>query len=280
MTIVDTLRRSAPSPSNVATRFEGKPPETRTSRRWTGPALFRLISPLALLGVWFVGSATNLFPASKLPSPVLVAQTFGHLWSTGVLLPNIWASLVRVAIGLGLGVAVGTVLGLVAGIARFGEYAVDPIMQAFRTLPIFALLPLFVVWVGIGQASKVDMIAFASAFPIYINLFAGIRGIDPKLLETARSLGLSKVETLRHVMVPATMASFLVGLRLASATAWLVLVVVEQVNASSGIGFLVANAENYLQVNVIVVGLVIWAALGLATDSIVRFFERRLLVWR
>jgi sulfonate transport system permease protein len=280
MTIVATSRKSAPHDSHVSTRPEENAPAPRQPRRWAGPALFRLISPLVLLGVWFAGSATGFFPASKLPSPVVVAQTFGHLCSTGVLLPNIWASLVRVAIGLAFGVAVGTALGIVAGIARIGEYAIDPILQAFRTLPIFALLPLFVVWVGIGQASKVDMIAFATVFPIYINLFAGIRGIDPKLLETARTLGLSKIETLRHVVVPGAMASFLVGLRLASATAWLVLVVVEQVNASSGIGFLVANAENYLQVNIIVVGLVIWAVLGLASDSIVRFFERRLLVWR
>jgi sulfonate transport system permease protein len=153
-------------------------------------------------------------------------------------------------------------------------------MQAFRTLPIFALLPLFVVWVGIGQASKLDMIAFATSFPIYINLYAGIRGIDPKLLEAARTLRLSRLETLRHIVIPGTMAAFLVGLRFATATAWLVLVVVEQVNASSGIGFLMANAESYLEVNIIVVGLVIYAALGLLSDSLVRFSERRVLAWR
>ena len=278
MTLVATGPVLQPGPSGFGpirpTGSSGRP------RRRRRAGALRLISPVAVLIAWWAGSATGLISPAKLPSPQLVARAAGHLWVTGQLLPNLWASTDRVLFGLGLGISIGSVLGVIAGLAKLGDAIVDPLMQALRTLPVLALVPLFIVWFGIGQTSKVYMIAFATAFPIYINLYAGIRGIDPKLLEAAKTLRLTRRETLRHVVAPGATASFLVGLRFATATAWLVLIVVEQINASSGIGYLIVNAESYLEVNIIMVGIVIYAVLGLTSDAIVRFLERRMLAWR
>jgi sulfonate transport system permease protein len=263
------LRWGPPRPDGEAA------PRNRRPVRWR-----RAIAPLALLGIWIAGSATGLVPVRYFPSASTVGATAATLIQTGTLQQHLLASLGRVAVGLSIGVLIGATLALVAGLTRLGDDLVDPVMQMLRTLPPLALIPIFIVWFGIGEPAKVIVIAFATGFPIYLNLYAGIRGTDQKLVEAARTLNLSRFQMIRRVVLPGAMASFLVGIRYSTGIAWLVLVVSEQINATTGIGAMMQNAEDFLRTDIIVVGLVVYALLGLLTDGLVRFVERRALSWR
>jgi sulfonate transport system permease protein len=172
------------------------------------------------------------------------------------------------------------VLALIVGLSRAGDDAVDPIMQMLRTLPYLGMTPLLILWFGIGELPKLALVAFASAFPIYLTLLGGIRSVDPKLIEAARIFGLRRWEIIRDVILPGALAPALVGLRYSLGAAWLSLVVSEQINADRGIGYLIMDARDFLRTDIIVVGLLIYALLGLATDAIVRVVERRALAWR
>ena len=240
----------------------------------------RFVVPVLILLVWQALDSLGWINSRLMPSPVMVAEAFWQLLVTGQLLGNLWVSLVRVLVGLGIGVVLGTVFGLFAGLSRFGENTVDPTLQMVRTLPHLALIPLFILWFGIGETPKIALIALGSVFPIYLNLFAGIRAVDRKIIEAASTLDLTRSEIIWNVILPGALPSFLVGLRYAVGIAWLTLVVAEQVNASSGIGYLVMNARDFLETDVIFVGLIIYAILGLTTDQIVRSIERRALAWR
>ena len=240
----------------------------------------RFLVPVLILLGWQALDSFGWINSRLMPSPVMVAAAFWQLLVTGQLLGNLWVSLVRVMFGLGIGVALGTVFGLFAGLSRFGENTVDSTLQMVRTLPHLALIPLFILWFGIGETPKIALIALGSVFPIYLNLFAGIRAVDRKIIEAASTLDLTRAEIIWNVILPGALPSFLVGLRYAVGIAWLTLVVAEQVNASSGIGYLVMNARDFLETDVIFVGLIIYAILGLTTDQMVRAIERRALAWR
>jgi len=199
---------------------------------------------------------------------------------SGGISRTLWVSFLRIALGLVIGVTIGVVLALVAGLSRQEEVAVDPLMQIKRTIPTLALTPLFIVWFGIGETPKVALIAFASIFPVYLNLYSGIRGVDLRLLEGARSFGLSRAELVFHVILPGALPSLLVGLRYSLSVAILVLVVAEQINASAGLGYLINNARDFMRTDIIVVCLMIYAGLGLTADALVRAVEGRALAWR
>jgi sulfonate transport system permease protein len=238
------------------------------------------VSPLVLLALWEAASRSGLIPARTLAAPSAVAGTLVSMIASGELPSNLLVSFWRVIVGLGIGVSVGIVLALIAGLSRRGEAAVDPVMQIKRTIPTLALTPLFIVWFGIGELPKVALIAFASTFPVYLNLYSGIRGVDLRLLEGARSFGLSQAQLIWHVILPDAMPSLLVGLRYSLSIAILVLVVAEQINASAGLGYLINNARDFLRTDIIVVCLMVYAVLGLLADWAVRWIERRALVWR
>ncbi len=223
---------------------------------------------------------SGLISPRVLAAPTTILATAWGLLLSGELVTNMIVSLERVAVGLSFGVVIGATLALVSGLSRLGEDIVDAPMQMARTLPFLALVPLFILWFGIGELPKVALVALGSMFPIYLNLYAGIRGIDPKLLEAGRVFGLGHWGLIREVVLPGALPSGLVGLRYALGTAWLSLVVAEQVNASAGIGYLINDARDFLRTDVIVVGLVVYAILGLSADSLVRLAERRLLAWR
>ena len=240
----------------------------------------RFLVPVLILLVWQALDSLGWINSRLMPSPVMVAEAFWQLLVTGQLLGNLWVSLVRVTVGLGIGVVLGVAFGLFAGLSRFGENTIDSTLQMVRTLPHLALIPLFILWFGIGETPKIALIALGSVFPIYLNLFSGIRAVDRKIIEAASTLDLSRSEIIWNVILPGALPSFLVGLRYAVGIAWLTLVVAEQVNANSGIGYLVMNARDFLETDVIFVGLIIYAILGLATDQMVRAIERRALAWR
>jgi len=240
----------------------------------------RWLSPLLLLGVLEVGARTGLIPERTLAAPSKVIATLYGMLVSGELVDNLWVSFLRILAGLVIGVTTGVVLALIAGLSRQGEVAVDPLMQIKRTIPTLALTPLFIVWFGIGETPKIALIAFASIFPVYLNLYSGIRGTDLRLLEGARSLGLSRAAQVWHVILPGALPSLLVGLRYSLSVSVLVLVVAEQINASAGLGYLINNARDFMRTDIILVCLMIYAGLGLAADGLVRAIERRALVWR
>jgi len=240
--------------------------------RWASPLLFLLL--------WELGSRTGVIPARTLAAPSVVLETLWSMIVSGELPSNLVVSLGRVAAGLSIGVVVGTILALVSGLSRLGETAVDPLLQIKRTIPSLALTPLFIVWFGIGETPKITLIAVATTFPIYLNLFSAVRTVDARLVEAARSFGLNGLSLIAHVILPGALPGFLSGLRYASGVALLILVVAEQINAQAGLGYLINNARDFMRTDVIVVCLLVYAALGLAADQAVRTLEGRALAWR
>jgi len=240
----------------------------------------RIVSPLVFLLLWELGSRSGLIPERTLAAPSAVLATLFGMVVSGELPGNLIVSTLRALSGLAIGVSAGVILALISGLSRSGEAAVDPLMQIKRTIPTLALTPLFIVWFGIGETPKVALIAFASMFPIYLNLYSGIRGVDVRLLEGARSFGLSQSELIWHVILPGALPSLLVGLRYSLSISILVLVVAEQINASAGLGYLINNARDFMRTDIIVVCLMVYAVLGLGADWLVRLIERRALVWR
>jgi sulfonate transport system permease protein len=254
-------------------------------RWWRLTGWQRLISPVVLLVVWQLVSVAGLVSTRKLPPPTRVIGTAATLITTnsaayGTLQHALLASLERMLVGFALGASVALALALVAGLSRAGEEAVDPLMQMIRTLPLFGLVPVFIVWFGIGQLPKLLLIALGAAIPLYLNTFSGIRGVDGRLAELGQVLGLSRRELIRHVVLPGALPEMLVGLRQSLGVAWLSLVVAEQLNTNSGLGFMINQATQFSQNDVIFVVLLVYTILGLLTDWLVRRVERRALAWR
>jgi sulfonate transport system permease protein len=268
-----------------ASRARGHAAEGVGSRRRRLTGWQRLISPVALLVVWQLVSVAGLVSARKLPPPTRVVSTAATLITTnsaayGTLQHALLASLERMLVGFALGASVALALALVAGLSRAGEEAVDPLMQMVRTLPLFGLVPVFIVWFGIGQLPKLLLIGLGAAIPLYLNTFAGIRGVDGRLAELGQVLGLGRRELIRHVVLPGALPEMLVGLRQSLGVAWLSLVVAEQLNTNSGLGFMINQATQFSQNDVIFVVLLVYTILGLLTDWLVRRLERRALAWR
>ncbi len=240
----------------------------------------RFASTLLLLAAWEVASRSGALSPRLLAGPDTILATFGHLMANGTLERNLFVSLLRVVAGMSFAIVVAVPLAFLAGMSRAGENMVDAPLQMLRTLPHLALVPLFILWFGIGETPKIILVALGAGIPIYLNLFAGIRGVDPKLIEMARVHGLSRAGIARDVILPSAIPSLLVGLRYAFGIGWLSLVVGEQIAANSGIGFMMMDAREFLRTDIIVVGLLVYALLGTATDQIVRMMEHRLLAWR
>ncbi|MFE7872813.1 ABC transporter permease [Micromonospora humida] len=250
-------------------------PRRRAGRRW-----WRLVSPVLLVAGWEAAARAGLLAPDKLPAPSRVLTTGVRLAGDGTLGAHLLDSLTRAGVGLLLGGVLALVLGAAAGLLRLGDDLVDPPVQMARMLPHLGLVPLLIIWVGIGESLKITLVALGVFFPIYFNTYAGIRDIDERLVEAARTCGLGPAARLRHVVLPGALPSLFLGLRLAIGAAWLSLVVGEQVNAQTGVGFLMMEAREFSQTDVVVLGLVIYALLGLLSDLALRMLERRTLTWR
>jgi sulfonate transport system permease protein len=233
-----------------------------------------------LITLWQVASSTGVLDARTLASPADAFTAARHLASTGELQTHLWVSLQRVLWGLAFGVSAGLGLAVLAGTSRLGEDLLDSTVQLLRGVPVLALTPLLIIWLGINEEPKVAMVALAVTFPIYLNTYGAIRGVDAKLVETAEVFGVGRWGLVRNVIFPGALAGFLVGLRYALAVAWLVLVISEQINATSGVGYLMMQARMAFRTDVIVVGLFIYGLLGISSDLIVRGLEARFLSWR
>ncbi|WP_423835965.1 ABC transporter permease [Streptomyces endophytica] len=263
----------------VGSPLERVVPVSRRGRsvpRWVR----RAVGPVALLVVWQVLSASGVLEEGMLASPGTIAATAGDLLGDGTLPSAMLVSLQRVAVGLLLGGVTGVALALASGLSRLGEDLVDATVQMLRSIPWVGVIPLFIIWLGIGEAPKIALISLGVAFHLYLNVYAGIRGVDAQLVEAGESLGLSRWGLIRHVVLPGALPGAMTGLRYSLATAWLALVFGEQINADDGLGFLMNQAREFFRTDVIVVCLVVYAILGLLADFIVRTLERLLLQWR
>ena len=245
----------------------------------------RVLSPVVAVGLWQAASSTGILPASKLASPASIVHTAYALVVTnsptyGTLQGSLLASLERWAIGLAIGVAVGVLLAVLTGLSRVGEATIDPILQALRGIPLLGLIPLFIVWFGIGQLPKVLFVMLSALFPMYVNTFAGIRGVDSKLGELGHVLGLRRTEMLRHIVLPGALPAALTGLQLSVVFSMIALVVGEQINATSGLGFMITQAQQFLNNSVIMVALIVYAILAVLANGAVRLLERKALAWR
>lgn len=258
------------------------PRQARRSRLGPGKAIRYggALGPLLLLGIWWIGSWTGWIDHRTLSPPWIVLATLYDLAASGRLWENFQTSALRAFQGLFWGVLAGGVLGVVAGLSRIGEYLVDGPVQIKRAIPSLALIPLLMLWFGIGENMKIITIALIVMVPIYIQTHDCLRSIDNRYLELSETLGVTKGEFLRNVVLPGSLPGFLLGLRFAVTSSWLALVVVEQVNSTSGIGYMIELARTYGQTEVIVVGLALYAVLGLASDWAVRLLQKRVLRWR
>ncbi|AJO79182.1 ABC transporter permease [Pseudomonas sp. MRSN 12121] len=250
-------------------------------RTWRTPeVLLRLISPIVLLLLWELASRWGLIPQRVIAAPSQIGGTLWAMIASGELGRHLLVSLQRALMGLSIGVSIGVVAALVSGLSKRGEVVLDSPMQMLRTIPSLALVPLFILWFGIGEFTKIALIVTGTTFPVYLNLFAGIRNIDPKLIEAANTLGLNRRELIWHVILPGALPSFFVGLRYSLGISWLALVFVEQINTTAGIGYLASDARDFMRTDVIVICLLIYSVLGLLIDGVIRTLERFALAWR
>ncbi|MFE6091261.1 ABC transporter permease [Streptomyces massasporeus] len=240
----------------------------------------RLVGPAAVLALWSVASAAGLLDPGAIPAPWTVLETGSRLWTAGTLPDDILTSLQRAATGFSIGLVGGILLALASGLTRTGEALIDGTVNLNRAIPTLGLIPLFILWLGIGETFKIAIIAIVVYIPIYLNTHAALSGIDSRFVELAEVQGLSKLRFIRQVVIPGALPGFFVGLRLGVTGSWLGLVVLEQINATSGLGYMMFQAQNYGQTDVILVGLVVYGVFGLISDSAVRIVERRVLSWR
>lgn len=256
------------------------PARPRKARRPARPhEAARWIVPLLLLAAWQLAASVGWLNPRVLPGPVAVAGALADLAGSGKLAEHFLASLGRAGTGVLIGAGLGFALGVLNGTQRLAHLLLDSTFQMVRTIPSLALVPLVILWFGVGDAGKVFLIALATFFPVYVNTLHGVQGLDPRLLEMARVYGLRPAETFRRVVLPGALPSVLVGLRYALGISWLALVVGESFGARSGIGFLATEAREFFRTDVIVLAILIYALIGKTADALVRLLERRLLPW-
>ena len=240
----------------------------------------RMFGPALILAAWTIGSTTGLLNTDLFPPPTHVAATAWRLLSDGQLATHVGASGVRVLTGTVLGIVIGVALAIVAGLTRTGEDLLDWTMQILKAVPNFALTPLLIIWMGIGEGPKIVLITAGVAIQIYINTYSGIRGVDRQLAEMAQTLDANRRTLISQVILPGAMPNFLVGLRLGLSSAWLSLIFAEMINTTQGIGSLMSRAQTNLQFDVSLLVIVIYAIAGLLSYTLVRVLERLLLSWR
>jgi len=282
MSVRMTVATDADDARDVASRIEA--PDKRPPRARLGPGrpipFGMLLGPVALLLVWSAGSAAGWIDPRILSAPWTVVTTAGELIADGRLQQNLAVSAQRAALGLVFGIVAGTVFALISGLSRWGESIIDGPVQIKRAIPTLALMPLLILWLGIGEGMKITTITLGVLVHIYIQTHNGLRSIDSRYVELAETLRLTHRDFIRKVVLPGALPGFLIGMRFAVTAAWLFLAVVEQINSTSGIGYMMDLARSYGQTDVIFVGIVLYGLLGLVSDAAVRLVQRRALAWR
>lgn len=238
------------------------------------------VLPIVLIAVWqYVGGLGWISP-TVLPTPLTILEAFYNLTVSGELLTNLQVSVTRALLGFLLGGGLGLLLGIFVGFSKRTEDYLDPSLQMLRTVPNLAVTPLFILWFGFDELSKVLLISLGAFFPIYINTYLGIRSVDSKLFDVARVLEFNWKKQITRLILPAALGNILLGVRLSLGIAWLSLVVAELMGSSAGVGYMIMDARQFSQTDKVFVGIIIFAVVGKLTDSFVRMLERRLLKWR
>lgn len=265
----------------------GAPPEqgvvawatVKTGLRAVGQRLLPWLVPVALLVAWQLASSFGWLATRVLPAPSEVLQAAVQLAESGELWTHVRVSAGRAFLGLLVGGGLGLLLGLLTGSLRIAETLLDSTLQMLRNIPALALIPLVILWFGIDETAKLFLIAVSVFFPIYLNTFHGIRNVDPGLVEMGRTYGLSRWQLYRQVILPGALSSILVGLRFSLGLMWVILIVAETISAQSGIGYLTMNAREFLQTDIVLVGILLYAALGKLADLLARGLEHWWLRW-
>ncbi len=237
------------------------------------------LMPAALLCVWQVASALGFVSDTVLPSPAAVLAAGWQMTVTGELPHHMAVSSLRAMAGLVVGGGIGFALALANGVSCLSDRLTDTTLQMARNVPHLALIPLVILWFGIGEEAKLFLVALGVFFPIYVNTLHGLREVDPQLIEMGRSYGMPPSVLFRRVVLPSALPSIFVGLRFALGVMWLTLIVAETIAAQSGIGYMAMQARDFLQTDVIVLAITIYALLGKLADSVTRVLERRCLAW-
>jgi len=237
------------------------------------------LAPCAVLGLWEALARAGFIQANVLPAPSGVFRTARDLIASGELQTHLRASLCRAVLGFACGASTGFLLGVLVGFSRLADALLDRNLQMIRAVPFLAIIPLVIVWFGVGDTSKVILIGLGSLFPMYLNTVLGIRQVDPKLLEMGRMFGLDRGQLIRYTILPGALPSILNGMRLGLTISWLALVGAESFGATAGIGFMATNAREFLQTDVMVLVIVLYAFIGLGADQLARRLERRLVAW-
>lgn len=235
--------------------------------------------PIASILLWQFLSSIGWIPPRQLPSPLSVFQAGIQLALSGELLNNIWISTSRAAVGFTIGAGLGFALGLLNGVSSTSERLLDTTLQMIRNIPHLAMIPLVILWFGIGEEAKLFLVALGVFFPIYINTFHGIRTVDAGLLEMGKVYGLKPLEQFWEVLLPGALPSILVGVRYALGFMWLTLIVAETIASDSGIGYMAMNAREFMQTDVVVFSILVYALLGKLADIISKRLETHLLQW-
>jgi sulfonate transport system permease protein len=249
--------------------------DERTWGRWL-PALL----PALLVAIWQWSTSSGAVSSHVLPTPISVATAAWSLLVSGELLKHLGISTGRAFAGFVVGGAIGFVLGVANGYWTLSERLLDTTLQMVRNVPHLALIPMVIIWFGLGEGAKVFLVALGVFFPIYVNTFHGVRSIDPALVEMARVFELSRFEMFRRVILPGAIPAVMVGLRFALGLMWLTLIVAETIGAESGIGYLAMSAREFMRTDIVVASIVIYALLGKWADVSARLLERRLLAWQ
>lgn len=236
--------------------------------------------PFLILLLWQLSSQLGWIPTRILPAPSTVVQAAFRMASSGELMRDISVSALRALTGLAVGGSIGFLLGMSNGLFRVSEKLLDTTLQMIRTIPNLSLLPLVILWFGIGDSARLFLISLGVFFPIYVNTFHGIRNVDPDLIEMGRVYGLNNRQLFRQIIFPGALPSILVGFRLSLGIMWLTLIVAETIAANSGIGFMAATAREFIRTDVLIFVVILYAFLGKLSDVIVRLLENRLLRWQ
>ena len=259
----------------------------RSPHRPVRPALGRVIEtsafpwvlPALALAAWQAAGMAGALPETVLPRPTAVLSAAYELTRSGELPHHIWVSFWRAMAGFGIGGALGFALGVSNGLSRLSERFTDTSVQMLRNIPHLALIPLVIVWFGIGEGPKLFLVALGVFFPIYINTLHGIRSVDPQLIEMGRAYGMTPINLVRRVILPGALPSIFVGVRFGLGIMWLTLIVAETIAAQAGLGYMAMQARELLQTDIIVLAILIYALLGKLADSCARLLERLCLGW-
>jgi sulfonate transport system permease protein len=241
--------------------------------------IFPWLVPATILLAWQAGSALGVVQVNVLPAPSAVAEAFWRVARSGELWTNIEVSACRALVGFAIGGGVGFALGMLNGLSSLSETLTDSTLQMIRNIPHLALIPLVILWFGIDEEAKIFLVALGVFFPIYVNTQHGVRSVDPHLLEMGRAYGMSRAALFLRVALAGALPSIFVGLRYGLGIMWLTLIVAETISASSGIGYMAMNAREFMMVDVVVLSILVYAALGKLADSIARVLERTCLAW-